>query len=202
MRPRQRLRRWILSLSVAFVPALWTALVAAVILYGRRDEARDAGTIVVLGAAQYVGRPSPVLRARLDHAVNLWERGLADRLVLTGGTGMGDTTSEAAVGRRYVLQRGVPDSVILLENKGMTTSQSLRGVASLLAGHDDKRVILVSDPFHMLRLSILARQMGLEPYPSPTRTSPISANALERWKYVTSESLKVPVAYLLGPGGS
>jgi uncharacterized SAM-binding protein YcdF (DUF218 family) len=186
-------------MSVVFVPALWTALVAAVILYGRRDEAQQADAIIVLGAAQYVGRPSPVLRARLDHAVTLWERGLARRLVLTGGTGMGDTISEAAVGRRYVLQRGVPTDAILLENEGMTTSQSLRGVANLLAENEDKRVILVSDPFHMLRLSILARRMGLRPYPSPTRTSPISANTLERWKYVMSESFKVPVAYLMEP---
>jgi uncharacterized SAM-binding protein YcdF (DUF218 family) len=201
MQRRRRLGRWLLGLSVAFVPVLWTALVAAVILYGRRDQAQQAGAIVVLGAAQYVGRPSPVLRARLDHAITLWERGLARRLVLTGGTGMGDTTSEAAVGRRYVLQHGVPAGAILLESEGMTTSQSLRGVANLLAEQEDKRVILVSDPFHMLRLSILARRMGLEPYPSPTRTSPISANAPERWKYVMSESFKVPVAYLLGPAG-
>lgn len=202
MQRRRRLKGRLLALLVALVPLLWTALVVAVILYGRREEARAADAIVVLGAAQYVGRPSPVLRARLDHAVELWRKGLAPRLVLTGGTGMGDTTSEAAVGRRYVMQRGVPDSVILLENEGMTTSQSLHGVAALLAGEDGKRVILVSDPFHMLRLSILARRYGLEPYPSPTKTSPISANTLERWKYVLSESFKVPVAYLLERGTS
>jgi uncharacterized SAM-binding protein YcdF (DUF218 family) len=202
MQRRRRLRGRILGLAVVFVPLLWTALVVAIILYGRRDEARDADAIVVLGAAQYVGRPSPVLRARLDHALELWGKGLADRLVLTGGTGMGDTTSEAAVGRRYVMQRGVPDSAILLENEGMTTSQSLHGVAALLAGNEGRRVILVSDPFHMLRLSILARRNGLEPYPSPTKTSPISANTLERWKYVLSESFKVPVAYLLERGTS
>jgi uncharacterized SAM-binding protein YcdF (DUF218 family) len=200
MQRRHRLKRWIMATMVAFVPLLWTALIITVILYGRIDAAAEADAIVVLGAAQYVGRPSPVLKARLDHAVELWHRGLARRLVLTGGMGVGDTTSEAAVGRRYVLQRGVPDSVLMLENEGMTTSQSLRGVAVMLRGDDARRVILVSDPFHMLRLSILARRMGLEPFPSPTRTSPISAHSAERWKYVISESFKVPVAYLLERG--
>src|SRR5919197_161074 len=85
-----------------------------------------AGAIVVLGAAQYVGRPSPVLRARLDHALALWRRGLAPRLILTGGTGVGDTTSEAAVGRRYVLRRGVPEQAVITENRGKTTRESMR----------------------------------------------------------------------------
>lgn len=175
-------------------------MVLAVILYGRRDEAHPASAIVVLGAAQYVGRPSPVLKARLDHALALWDRRLAPKIVLTGGTGVGDTTSEAAVGARYVRARGVPDSAIVLENEGLTTSQSLRGVAAILSGEPDKRVILVSDPFHMLRLMILARDLGLEPYSSPTRTSPISSNSLERSKYVISESVKVPIAFVLAHG--
>src|SRR5436190_24370703 len=80
----------------------WLASLAGVLFWEHRDEARPAAAIVVLGAAQYVGRPSPVLRARLDHALQLWQRGVAPRMVLTGGRGDGDTTSEAAVGRRYV----------------------------------------------------------------------------------------------------
>ncbi len=200
MTERRSIGRWIWIGILVLVPLAWTSLVLAVILYGRRDEARSASAIVVLGAAQYVGRPSPVLRARLDHALALWEQGLAPKIVLTGGTGVGDTTSEAAVGARYVRARGVPDSAIVLENEGLTTSQSLEAVATLLSGEPDKRVILVSDPFHMLRLMILARQLGLEPYSSPTRTSPISSNPVERSKYVLSESIKVPVAFLLAHG--
>ncbi len=200
MTERRSIGRWIWIGILVLVPLAWTSLVLAVILYGRRDEARSASAIVVLGAAQYVGRPSPVLRARLDHALALWEQGLAPKIVLTGGTGVGDTTSEAAVGARYVRARGVPDSAIVLENEGLTTSQSLEAVATLLSGEPDKRVILVSDPFHMLRLMILARQLGLEPYSSPTRTSPISSNPVERSKYVLSESIKVPVAFVLAHG--
>src|SRR5215218_3174826 len=102
----------------------WLASLGAVLAWERHDQSRPVGAIVVLGAAQYVGRPSPVLRARLDHAVALWRRGLAQHLVVTGGKGTGDTTSEAAVSGRYVRQRGIPASAILLEAEGRTTSQS------------------------------------------------------------------------------
>ena len=172
----------------------WVASLAAVWLWGRTDNARPASAIVVLGAAQYAGRPSPVLRARLDHAVLLWERRLAPRLVLTGGMGDGDTTSEAAVGRRYVMKRGIPDSAILIEAQGRTTSESMRRVAGMMASQPSRGVILVSDPFHMLRLAILARRHGLVPHTSPTRTSPISASRTEVWRYSLGESLKVPLA--------
>ncbi|HUX35381.1 MAG TPA: YdcF family protein [Gemmatimonadaceae bacterium] len=175
----------------------WLAALFTVVVWGKRDTARPAGAIVVLGAAQYVGRPSPVLRARLDHAIALWQRGLAPRLVLTGGTGHGDTTSEAAVGRRYVVQRGVPDSAVMLEAEGRTTSASLRAVAAMMAARSVDTVILVSDPFHMWRLSILARRFGLTPLVSPTLTSPISANWRERWTFRLSESLKAPLAFLV-----
>ena len=175
----------------------WLAVVGGVLVAGRRDAARPADAIVVLGAAQYVGRPSPVLRARLDHALVLWRRGLAPRLVVTGGRGVGDTTSEAEVSRRYAMRRGVPDSAIVLENEGRTTSESMRAVATFLGPRPSKKVILVSDPFHMLRLSLLARRFGLEPYTSPTRTSPISTRPEQSWKYVLGESVKVPLAFIL-----
>lgn len=178
--------------------ASWIVCVLAVVLWGARDMARPADAIVVLGAAQYAGRPSPVLKARLDHAVTLWKRGLAPRMVLTGGRGTGDTISEAAVGRRYVMKAGVADSLILLENEGRTTSASLDAVANIMKKEDLERAILVSDPFHMLRLQILASRLGVESVTSPTRTSPISANRLETLAYVLSESVKVPATMLLG----
>ncbi|HEU4642798.1 MAG TPA: YdcF family protein [Gemmatimonadaceae bacterium] len=175
----------------------WLAVVVAVVVVGRRDEARPADAIVVLGAAQYEGRPSPVLRGRLDHVLELWRRGLAPLVIVTGGTGVGDTTSEAAVSRRYLLQHGVPDSAVVMETHGMTTIQSLHAVSKLMAPLPGRRVILVSDPFHMLRLSVLARRLGMTPYTSPTRTSPISASPAQRWRYVLAESVKVPLTFLL-----
>jgi uncharacterized SAM-binding protein YcdF (DUF218 family) len=187
--------RRILTVAVIAVFALWVVSATAVLIWASRDEARPAQAIVVLGAAQYAGKPSPVLRARLDHALDLWNRHLASLLILTGGTGSGDTTSEAAVGRTYARKRGVPDSAILVENEGRTTSESMRAVAGMLEVRGLQTALLVSDPFHMLRLRILARRFGFTPYTSPTQTSPISPNREERWKYIFSESLKAPLAF-------
>jgi uncharacterized SAM-binding protein YcdF (DUF218 family) len=183
--------------TAVIVLTLWLVALGAVIAWGSRDRAKASDAIVVLGAAQYWGKPSPVLRARLDHAVELWQRGLAPRVVLTGGVGVGDTTSEAAVSRKYVIGEGIPDSAILLETTGRTTRESLRSVAVMLQVRDQHRVILVSDPFHMLRLDILARRFGLVPYTSPTRTSPISANTGETWRYYINESLKIPFVLIM-----
>lgn len=181
---------------VLLVVLAWLVSLAAVLIWERRDDARQADAIVVLGAAQYDGRPSPVLRARLDHALSLWSLHLAPRLVLTGGMGDGDTTSEAAVGRRYAVKHGVPDSAILTETRGRSTAESMQRVAAMMDTVHGRQVILVSDPFHMLRLAILARRFDLVPRTSPTRTSPISASASEFWRYALSESVKVPLTIL------
>ncbi len=187
--------RRLLTVLVALCFGVWLVSAAAVLVWSSRDEARPAEAIVVLGAAQYAGRPSPVLRARLDHALELWDRHLSSLLILTGGTGAGDTTSEAAVGRKYARKHGVPDSSILEENAGRTTSESMRAVAGMLEVRGLQTALLVSDPFHMLRLRILARRFGFTPYTSPTRTSPISPNREARWKYIFSESIKAPLAF-------
>jgi uncharacterized SAM-binding protein YcdF (DUF218 family) len=190
-----RLVRRIVILSMLTVFTLWVISAAAVLIWSSRDEARPAQAIVVLGAAQYAGRPSPVLRARLDHALSLWKRKLATVLILTGGMGTGDTTSEAAVGRNYAKKHGVPDTLILVEHQGRTTSESMKAVAGMLEVRGLNSALLVSDPFHMLRLRILARRFGFTPYTSPTRTSPIEPNREQRWKYIFSESVKAPLAF-------
>jgi uncharacterized SAM-binding protein YcdF (DUF218 family) len=111
--------------------------------------------------------------------------------------GVGDTTSEGAVSRQYVMKHGVPDSAILVESQGRTTRESLGVVAEMMKKRDLKRAILVSDPFHMLRLSIVAGGLGLTPYTSPTPTSPISASRSQMWRYVLSESFKVPLVLMI-----
>jgi uncharacterized SAM-binding protein YcdF (DUF218 family) len=191
----------ITAATIIVVACAWLVSLASVIVWGMRDTARPAGAIVVLGAAQYVGHPSPVLRARLEHAVALWRKGLAPRMILTGGTGEGDTTSEAAVGRRFVVQQGVPESAVVLEAKGRTTTESMRAVAAMMHAQQNDTVILVSDPFHMLRLSILGRRLGLVPLVSPTRQSPIGESWKERWAYRLSESVKAPLSLLVSPTG-
>src|SRR2546423_10915717 len=115
--------------GLGFLALLWVASLSAVLIWERHDQSRPVGAIVVLGAAQYVGHPSPVLRARLDHAIALWRRGVAPTLIVTGGRGSGDTTSEAEVSQRYAVQRGVPRDAILMETTGRTTSQSMACVA-------------------------------------------------------------------------
>jgi uncharacterized SAM-binding protein YcdF (DUF218 family) len=104
-------------------------------------------------------------------------------------------TSEAAVGKNYAKKHGVPDTSILVENQGRTTSESMKAVAAMLEVRGLQSALLVSDPFHMLRLRILARRFGFTPYTSPTRTSPISPNREANWKYIFSESLKAPLAF-------
>lgn len=197
MPPRRSLRARVALALPVIVLIGWLSSLGAVLAWERQDEARPVGAIVVLGAAQYVGKPSPVLRARLDHAIALWKRNLAPTLIVTGGRGTGDTTSEAAVSQRYAVQHGVPATAILLETEGRTTSESMAGVAALMGSRNRRDVLLVSDPFHMLRLTVLARRHGLIPYASPTPTSPIAASPSMRWKYALSESIKAPLAFIL-----
>lgn len=160
----------------------------------RQDQRVSADTIVVLGAAQYNGRPSPVLRARLDHALRLYRLGLAKVIVVTGGIGTGDRVSEATVGHRYLRQLSVPDSALVVRADGRTTSESMRSVAEWMAERELTRVLLVSDPFHMARLKLEARRVRLEPFTSPTPTSPILKGSRAELRYLAAETLKLPVA--------
>lgn len=170
---------------------------ASVLGFAGYEGARPADAIVVLGAAQYAGHPSPVLRARIDHALDLWRAGYAPVLIFTGGMGTGDTTSEAAVSAHYARQHGVPDNAMLLESHGRTTAASMRAVAEMLHARGSRTAVLVSDPFHMFRLWILARRFGIRATTSPTRTSPISASTPVDAAYILSESVKAPFAYFL-----
>jgi uncharacterized SAM-binding protein YcdF (DUF218 family) len=182
--------------ALLFVVLLWVLLILTIFLFSRRDEARPADAVVVLGAAQYDGRPSPVLRARLDHALQLYEDGIAPRLIFTGGVGVGDTVSEAEVSRRYAIRAGVPDSAIFTERAGLSSVESITAVAELMRAEDLHTAVLVSDPFHMLRLRILARHYGFQAYSSPTRTSPISRDPALEWRHVFRESIVIPAGLL------
>jgi uncharacterized SAM-binding protein YcdF (DUF218 family) len=139
---------------------------------GNRDDPQRADAIVVLGAAQYNGRPSAILKARLDHAIELYRAGVAPWLVVTGGKAEGDRTTEAASARAYALAKGVPASAILVEDKGRTTLASLRGVGSLLHDGHLTTAVFVSDRTHMLRVLRIAHDVGVVGYGSPTTTSP------------------------------
>jgi uncharacterized SAM-binding protein YcdF (DUF218 family) len=189
------MRRVVVALVLVAVLS-WLASLAAVFAAARRDAAAPADAIVVLGAAQYDGRPSPVFRARLDHAVALFRRGLAPRVVVTGGTGTGDTVSEATVGRRYLLAAGLPGSAVDAESAGRSSAPSLRAAADRVRATGGARVILVSDGFHMLRLGFLARRFGLAAVGSPAPASPIISNSRREFGYLLAESVKAPAALL------
>ncbi len=139
---------------------------------GNHDGRRPVDAIVVMGAAQYNGRPSAVLAARLDHAIELYQAGYGRYLFLTGGNLPGDLTTEAETGRRYALRRGVPASAILIENRGGSTLESIRNVRAVLDEKGLRTALFVSDRTHMLRVLRLAADSGIEAWGSPTETSP------------------------------
>jgi uncharacterized SAM-binding protein YcdF (DUF218 family) len=140
---------------------------------GRSDQARPVDAIVVMGAAQYDGRPSPQLQARLDHVVGLWNRGLAPLVVVTGGNQPGDRFTEASASAQYLADHGVDPEAILQEDEGRSSWASLASVATMLHERGLDRVLLVSDPYHSLRIRLMAQDLGLTAYVSPTRTSPV-----------------------------
>ena len=140
---------------------------------GQRDERRPADAIVVMGAAQYDGRPSPLFAARLEHAVELFHAGIAQRLIVTGGKADGDRTTEAATARAYAIAHGVPAAAILGEDASRTTLESIRAVGAVLRDHGLKDAVFVSDRPHMLRVLRMAADEGITAWGSPTATSPI-----------------------------
>jgi uncharacterized SAM-binding protein YcdF (DUF218 family) len=165
---------------------------------GGRDDVRPTDAIVVLGAAQYNGVPSPIFQARLDHAIGLYEEGIAPILVMTGGKLPGDQTTEADAGRTYAIAHGVPPDAIIVEDEGRTTLESLRTVGGMLRDRDVDTAVFVSDRTHMLRVLRIARDQGIEAFGSPTRTSPIDASAWERVRATIHEVGALGLYFLAG----
>ena len=161
----------------------------------RNDEARPADAIVVLGAAQYDGRPSPVLAARLDDAVAPWREGQAPRIVVTGEA-EGDRYTEATVAAEYLIARVSPTRRSFGEVQGTSTWESLAATARILRNRGLERVLVVSDPYHSLRARETAREVGLDAYASPTLTSPV--DGWSEWKRMFREAAGVSVARVIG----
>jgi uncharacterized SAM-binding protein YcdF (DUF218 family) len=176
-------------LSVVFVQ-VWLA--------SRRDDARRSDAIVVLGAAQFDGRPSKVLAARLDHAIDLSRRGIAPIVVVTGGKQTGDRFTEAGASASYLHGHGVPDRAILRETTGRSSWQSLASAARILKERNLTRVVLVSDPYHAARIIDIAHEVGLHAASSPTRTSPIKGVGV--WRRIFTETIRVAAGRVFGYG--
>jgi uncharacterized SAM-binding protein YcdF (DUF218 family) len=164
---------------------------------GLRDEQRPADAVVVLGAAQYDGRPSPVFRARLEHAVSLYHAGVAPVLVVTGGKATGDRTTEAASARAFAVSLGVPAQAILEEDRGRTTKESLTAVGRIFRQHGLETAVFVSDRPHMLRILRIARDEGITGWSSPTTSSPIERDP-RRLARATLHELGALALYFLG----
>jgi len=165
---------------------------------GNRDEQREADAIVVMGAAQYDGRPSPLFAARLDHAIDLFHAGIAPNLIVTGGKQESDRTTEAASARSYAIGHEVPDDAILSEDHSRTTLQSIRGVAMLMHDRGLRTAVFVSDPSHMLRVLRMASDEGIVAYGSPTRTSPLERDPIKRVDAIVHELGALAVYFVSG----
>jgi uncharacterized SAM-binding protein YcdF (DUF218 family) len=199
IRGMRRVLVGLLVLVLAYF-AVTTTLVAR---WMGKDERPRVDAIVVLGAAQYDGRPSAIYEARLEHAVDLWRQDVAPLMVFTGGKEPGDRFTEGGSGARWAVARGVPASAVLTEERSRTTYQNLAGARRLLERRDPggrHRIVVVSDPFHMFRAVRQAADLGMDAYPSPTRTSPLSASRLKLTELVLREDLAI-AGYLLSGAG-
>ena len=174
--PRRAFRVAALLFGLAFI--YYVVCFVQVWSRGNDDEARKVDAVVVLGAAQYDGRPSPQLAARLDHAADLYAAGDSEHVVVTGGKRTGDRFTEAEASAKYLLRKGVPTSAIIQVGVGHNTYESMVAVQSTLHAKQLIRVLIVTDPYHTLRTELIAKGLGLTTYVSPTRTSPVTGGSL------------------------
>jgi uncharacterized SAM-binding protein YcdF (DUF218 family) len=198
-------RRPARTLLIVLVGALLgTVLLVSYMAYrigaqGQLDERQRVDAIVVLGAAQFNGRPGAVFEARLEHAVALYEQGYAPYLVVTGGKLPADRTTEAGTARAWAIAHGVPQEAILAEDKGRTTLESLEAVSGIFRSNGLRSGLFVSDETHMLRVIRMASDLGIEAWGSPTRTSPTDLDDSRRRKAMLHE-LAGLAAYYFGGG--
>jgi uncharacterized SAM-binding protein YcdF (DUF218 family) len=195
----KRLLKLAIRVILALVAILFLYLAvtfAQVWMAARRDGARPSQAIIVLGAAQYNGTPSPVLAARLDHAIDLYRAHIAPVIVVTGGRQPGDQYTEAGAGADYLHEHGIGEDAILRETTSRTSWESLEAAARFLKSRGIVRVVLVSDPYHSKRISAIAHDVGLDAVTSPTRTSPIKGFAA--LKRMWGETLRVAAGRIFG----
>ena len=171
---------------IIVLAAAWAALEIAAVtreiqLQSTVDEVQPADVIIVLGAAEYRGRPSPVLEARLNHALFLYLQNMAPRIMTTGGKGIDPTFSEGEVGHAYLSRHGVPSEAILVESAGETTVQSIAGAAEIMRQMNLKSCIVVSDGYHIYRVKKMLEKQGIQVYGSP-RPSLRTAESGQGWR--------------------
>jgi len=165
-----RIRKTLLWLFIAF--SIWLFFIAASIWhYGSKDYAQNSDCIIVLGAAAYHKSPSPVLKERIDHAITLYQQGLAPTVIFTGGFGTGAPYSESDVAAKYALRNGIKVVDVLTEDSSRSTVDNLVEAKKLMASNGLTTAIIISDPLHLKRASIIANNLGITAVTSPTPTS-------------------------------
>ncbi len=193
-----KLRRVLQSLGVVVIFVAGYLLISLLQVWntGRSADRQPVDAIIVLGAAQYDGRPSPQLQARLDHALELWNLNLASYIVVTGGKQEGDRFTEAAASRKFLESNGVASDLIFEENSGTTTYASLFAVSQVARDLKIARVLIVSDPFHLLRAELIANEVGLKASSSSTQSSVIRGG--DAFRHNIQEAVGVAVGRIVG----
>jgi uncharacterized SAM-binding protein YcdF (DUF218 family) len=158
---------WLVLAIGACLAILLTVTSVRIIETANRQEVRPADVIVVFGAAEYAGRPSPVFRARLDHAFELFQRRVARVVITTGGAGLDPSFSEGGVGRDYLVRRGIPERNLIAETQGADTAQSAQRVAVIMRTNDMHTCVAVSDAYHVFRIQKLLEHEGIQVYVAP-----------------------------------
>ncbi|MEQ1876725.1 MAG: YdcF family protein [Bdellovibrionia bacterium] len=185
-------KRVLIGAVVTFgLPFLWGVGVAiGIVSAGGPNPSATGDAAIVLGAAVWEDKPSPVFAARIDHALDLYRRGQVKQLVFTGGLGEGDLISEGEAARRYALEKGIPRSALLVESQSKDTAQNLAGAQRLMSSAGLRTAVIVSDPYHLRRSGMLARRLHLPHVCSPTQTSGYSG-FFARAKQLASETYHV-----------
>jgi len=176
-------KRWLWLLAALFLltASVVAGLMVAIERQSHRDEAQSSDVILVLGAAEYRGLPSPVLKSRLDHALRLYRLGIAPRILTTGGSGGDPDFTEGEVARNYLARKGVPAEAILVEPEGETTWQSIVGASQIMRRMNLRSCVLVSDGYHIYRAKRMMRSLGMEVYGSPRITERPLPAWQQRW---------------------
>ncbi|MFN6564602.1 MAG: YdcF family protein [Nostoc sp. ChiSLP01] len=167
-------KKWLVLATVALISALLVAIAStasSIYLYGSSSNNIKADAAIVLGAAVWGEEPSPVFRERINHAINLYKNGFVKTIVFTGGVGQSHEPAEAIVGKNYAISQQVKAADILTETQSRTTHQNLKNALEVANAHQLTKFLIVSDPLHMKRAVLMARNLGMDAYPSPTPTT-------------------------------
>lgn len=168
---RKRIIGIILLAAVAFAVICVAAVGISISSYAKNDETQKADAAIILGAAVDNGAPSPVFRERINHGISLYQDGYVKYLIFTGGVGEGDSISEAQAGKNYAISMGIPENVILIEEESHITEENLENANALMEQNDLQTALIVSDPLHMKRAMLMAKDYRITAYASPTKTS-------------------------------